>query len=29
MLDGSEDVDEDLIMKVRGIAQTRNIDIGV
>jgi hypothetical protein len=29
MLDGSETVDEDLLMKVRGIAQTRNIDIGV
>jgi hypothetical protein len=27
MLDGSEDVDEDLEMKVRGIAQERNIPL--
>ena len=29
MLDGIEPVDEDLIMKVRGTAQERGIDVGV
>jgi len=28
MLSGEEEIDEDLEMKVRGIAQERNIDIG-
>ena len=28
MLDGSEDIDEDLEMKINGIAQERDIDIG-
>ena len=28
MLDGTEDIDEDLIMKMRGIANERNIEIG-
>lgn len=27
MLEGSEEIDEDLIMKIRGIAQERNIAI--
>jgi hypothetical protein len=29
MLDGSEDIDEDLLMKLRGIAHEREIDIGI
>jgi hypothetical protein len=29
MLDGIEEIDEDLIMKVRGISQERGIDIGI
>ena len=29
MLDGVEPVDDDLIMKIRGIAQQRGIDIGM
>ena len=28
MLDGSEEIDEDLVMKMRGIANERNIVIG-
>ena len=28
MLDGTEDIDEDMIMKMLGIAQEREIDIG-
>lgn len=28
MLDGSETIDEDLEMKINGIAQERNIDVG-
>lgn len=27
MLDGSEDIDEDLLMKIHGIAQERNLKI--
>jgi hypothetical protein len=29
MMDGLEPVDEDLIMKMRGIAQERGIDVGI
>lgn len=28
MLDGEEEIDEDLLMKIRGIAEERNIEIG-
>ena len=28
MLDGTEEIDEDLVMKMRGIATERGIDIG-
>jgi hypothetical protein len=28
ILDGEADVDEDLLMKIRGIAEERNIEIG-
>ena len=28
MLDGSEDIDEDLQMKINGIIQERNVDVG-
>ena len=29
MLEGTEEVDTDLVMKIRGIAQQRKIDIGI
>jgi hypothetical protein len=28
MMDGEEEIDEDLLMKIRGIAEKRNIEIG-
>ena len=29
MMDGSEEIDKDLLMKVRGIANERDIDVGI